>query len=434
MRTHSLMSALWGFSAAVALAAGPGCGSGDLGVLLSLSNVPSSSKTLQVAAQLDQQMLTTTSDTSLPLPLKDNQLGVTVPRAGHLALDLRALDSDGCLLASARPELDVSSRRTDLAVPLSGQTPRRCGELPTCTTTNTTCTLTIPANSTITPSIRSIWALSGSDIWAVGTNATVLHYDGKAWTATPTGNLPVPSTTILKGVWGSGPSDVWAVGSAGKILHYDGTTWTASSSGASHDLEAISGISKDHVWTVGRAASTTTKAEFWHWGGSQWSQINPPGQGDLYAVAAIDANFVVGGGGNGTTPTLWIWDGVNTFQIFSASAVVPVWGLWGRSRTRVIGVGPTAQVLVFEGATWKLTDIGYGTYDFYTVGSDGTTTLIVGTNGLLLQTTDAALKSVTRISTGLSTGSTVYAASVAKNGLGWLGGDKGFLGYYDTRP
>ncbi len=432
MRTRTLMSALWGsFSLAVALAAGPGCGAGDLGVLLSLSNVPSSGKTLQVAAKLDQQLLTSASDASLPLPLSDNRLGVTVPHAGRLTLDLRALDSDGCTLAAAQPELDVSSRRTDLAVALSNQMPRRCGELPTCTTVNTACAVTAAPSS---QSIRSIWALSGSDIWAVGTNATVLHYDGKAWTATPTANLPVPSTTILKGVWGSGPSDVWAVGTAGKILHYDGTTWTASSSGASHDLEAISGISKDHVWTVGRAVSPTSQAEFWHWGGSQWSQINPPGQGDLYAVAAVDANFVIGGGGVGTSPILWVWNGVNMFQNYSSEVPLPVWGLWAASKTRVIAVGPAAQLVQFDGATWKLIDIGYTSYDLYSVGSDGTTTFMVGTNGLALRTTDPALKLVSRVTTGLSMGSTVFSAHMAANGLGWLGGDKGFLGYYDTRP
>lgn len=432
MRTRTLMSALWGsFSLAVALAAGPGCGAGDLGVLLSLSNVPSSGKTLQVAAKLDQQLLTSASDASLPLPLSDNRLGVTVPHAGRLTLDLRALDSDGCTLAAAQPELDVSSRRTDLAVALSNQMPRRCGELPTCTTVNTACAVTAAPSS---QSIRSIWALSGSDIWAVGTNATVLHYDGKAWTATPTANLPVPSTTILKGVWGSGPSDVWAVGTAGKILHYDGTTWSASSSGASHDLEAVSGISKDHVWTVGRAASPTSQAEFWHWGGSQWSQINPPGQGDLYAVAAVDADFVIGGGGVGTSPILWVWNGVNMFQNYSSEVPLPVWGLWAASKTRVIAVGPAAQLVQFDGATWKLIDIGYTSYDLYSVGSDGMTTFIAGTNGLALRTTDPALKLVSRVTTGLSMGSTVFSAHMAANGLGWLGGDKGFLGYYDTRP
>ena len=262
----------------------------------------------------------------------------------------------------------------------------------------------------------------------------MLHYDGKAWTTTPTANLPVPSTTILKGVWGSGPSDVWAVGSAGKILHYDGTTWTTSSSGASHDLKPSRASARTMSGPLGALHRRPRRPSSGTGVAASGRRSIPPGQGDLYAVAAIDANFVVGGGGNGTTPILWIWDGVNMFQNHSSSAVVPVWGLWGGSRTRVIGVGPAAQVLLFDGSTWKLIDIGYTSYDLYSVGSDGTTTFMVGTNGLALRTTDPTLKSVSRITTGLTAGSTVFSAQVAKNGLGWLGGDKGFLGYYDTRP
>ena len=430
MRTRTLMSTLLGISAALAV---PGCGSGDLSVLLSLSNVPATGKTLQVAAKLDQQALNSQAPATVPLPLEGNQLGVTVPRAGHLALDLRALDGDGCTRASAQPELDLSGRRSDLALSMSSQTPRRCGGFPVCTSTTSVCPI---SGAPVGQSVRSFWAVSPTDIWAVGSNASVMHYDGATWTITPAASLPVPATTTLKGVWASGPTDVWAVGSAGKILHFDGQAWTSSSSGATRDLEAISGVSKDHIWTVGRAPSATTQAEFWHWGGSAWSQINPPGVGDLYAVWAVDANFVVGGGGNGASPLLWVWDGNNMFQQYSSTVPVPVWGLWGASRTRVLAVGPVAQLLVFDGTSWKLTDVGYSTYDFYGVSSDGTNTFLVGTDGLVLRSTDPSVKPVSRITTGLGTGTgnVVYAASALPIGVALLGGDKAFLGSYDTRP
>src|SRR5260221_13237206 len=34
----------------------------------------------------------------------------------------------------------------------------------------------------------------------------------------------------LQAVWGSGPNDVWAVGAGGVILHWNGTAWTSSPS------------------------------------------------------------------------------------------------------------------------------------------------------------------------------------------------------------
>ncbi len=75
-----------------------------------------------------------------------------------------------------------------------------------------------------------MWGTSSSNVYAVGNNGTVLHYDCTAWTT------PASATTHdLWAVWGSSPTDVYAVGivSAGSIatiLHYDGTAWSALTS------------------------------------------------------------------------------------------------------------------------------------------------------------------------------------------------------------
>ena len=46
----------------------------------------------------------------------------------------------------------------------------------------------------------------------------MVHYDGSMWrAATPV----VPSGTILYGVWGSAANNFWAVGDNATILHYE---------------------------------------------------------------------------------------------------------------------------------------------------------------------------------------------------------------------
>ena len=51
-----------------------------------------------------------------------------------------------------------------------------------------------------------------------------------------------PTTQHLSRVWSTAPSDVYAVGDNGTILHYDGTTWSAMSSGTTIlDLFSIGG-------------------------------------------------------------------------------------------------------------------------------------------------------------------------------------------------
>ena len=76
-----------------------------------------------------------------------------------------------------------------------------------------------------------MWGSAGSDVFAVGDDGTILHYDGSSWSGMSSG-----TSEGLKGVWGSQGSDVFAVGMDGTILHYDGSVGSSMSSGTSNDL------------------------------------------------------------------------------------------------------------------------------------------------------------------------------------------------------
>jgi hypothetical protein len=406
-----------------------GCGSSDSSVLLTLSNLPARAKLLAVSATLDGRPLTGTAPTDLPLalPLSQNQLGITVPTRGHLALDLQALDSDQCTQGRASPELDVTGGLANLDAPLTGQSPRKCGSLAPCAA-GASCS--VPGSVT-SRAIRSVWAISPSDIWAVGAAATVLHYDGTSWTATPAANIPLTTATQLNSVWASASNDVWAVGSAGKIIHYDGSKWALSASGAQRDLRSISGVNGQSIWAVGLAASATMPGEFWRWNGSTWTAITPVGNGNLYTVLAVNSSFVLGGGGSNASGILWAFDGVGKFTDYSTSAIVEVYGLWAASPTRAVAVGAVGEILRFDGATWKLNNNNISN-DLNSISSDGSNTYIVGTGGFAVRSSDPALSALTPItSVPLST---LWTAQLANNGLVWLAGDNGYLGYHDSRP
>ena len=70
-----------------------------------------------------------------------------------------------------------------------------------------------------------IWGAAPNDMWMVGQNGVIVHYDGTAFTA-----VVSPTDLLLLGIWGSGPNDIWAVGINGAILHYDGAGWSFSPS------------------------------------------------------------------------------------------------------------------------------------------------------------------------------------------------------------
>ena len=69
---------------------------------------------------------------------------------------------------------------------------------------------------------------AGCDTDASDCTTQVVPCDQVAWCAVET---KVSVFHALAAVWGSSASDVWAVGSGGTIIHYDGKTWTPTPSG-----------------------------------------------------------------------------------------------------------------------------------------------------------------------------------------------------------
>jgi photosystem II stability/assembly factor-like uncharacterized protein len=68
--------------------------------------------------------------------------------------------------------------------------------------------------------LLAVWGTADDHIFAVGDNATILHYDGKQWTPMESGN-----DNYLTKVQGLGPDQVYACGENGTVLRYDGKQW-----------------------------------------------------------------------------------------------------------------------------------------------------------------------------------------------------------------
>ena len=70
-----------------------------------------------------------------------------------------------------------------------------------------------------------IHGTSKTDVWVVGTLGVIVHYDGTNTRVDPSG-----TTQVLRDVWAVSPSNVYAVGGnapgAGVILHYNGSAWS----------------------------------------------------------------------------------------------------------------------------------------------------------------------------------------------------------------
>ena len=79
-----------------------------------------------------------------------------------------------------------------------------------------------PMSSGIELELNGVWGTSPTNVFAVGGEGTILHFDGANWS-------PMASNTsnTLNAVWGTSASDVFAVGNMGTIMHFDGSVWVS---------------------------------------------------------------------------------------------------------------------------------------------------------------------------------------------------------------
>lgn len=115
-----------------------------------------------------------------------------------------------------------------------------------------------------------VWGPRANLLWTVGGDGVdddpvILRWDGAAWTPEV-----LPSTgesTGLFKIWGTGADDVTAVGDRGLALHFDGDAWTTSPTSDLADLISVWGRSPtEHLAVGGRANGRIAR-----WNGASWS-------------------------------------------------------------------------------------------------------------------------------------------------------------------
>jgi len=115
-------------------------------------------------------------------------------------------------------------------------------------------------NNSTNKTLTAVWGASGNDVFAVGWDGTILHYDGSHWTKMNSG-----TKEALFGIWGTHGNNVFAVGVNGTILHYDGHKWTTMSSDTNQDILGILGCSGSDIYAVGNGIIL-------HYDGIQWEK------------------------------------------------------------------------------------------------------------------------------------------------------------------
>ena len=214
------------------------------------------------------------------------------------------------------------------------------------------------------------------------------HWTGSAWrvTSVPLGQVyPQGQTAQLNGVSEIAAGNGWAVGTvsdpssfASQTLayHWDGTAWTRSPTpdpaGAqlTNELNAVAARAASDVWAVGGDGNNPEASLVLHWNGSTWKQVSVPDIGRLDAVAVAPGDIWVAGADhveqfNGTTWTKLPVPPVppTDFPFITGLAHTSA-GLWAVGRLEFgCGEGSTctsSYAALWNGTTWTEAPAGSG--------------------------------------------------------------------------
>lgn len=186
--------------------------------------------------------------------------------------------------------------------------------------------------------LKGVWGSSSTNVYAVGSHGTILHYNGSAWSLVYGGN---EGFTYFD-VWGSSASDVFVVGALGKIVHYDGNAWSTMDSGTNYQLNGIWGSSASDVFAVG------LNGKIFHYDGSTWSSMNSGTSNSLWGVWGTSATDVYAGGYN---RTILHYDG-STWSPMTVEPFTSINDVWGTSASDIFAVG-YGPILHYDGSSWS---------------------------------------------------------------------------------
>lgn len=186
--------------------------------------------------------------------------------------------------------------------------------------------------------LQAVWGSGFDDVYAVGMDGVILHYNGTDWSVMDSG-----VTWTLTSIWGTGPDNVYAAGWDASLLHYDGLTWNRIPADAfwGRWVTALWGTDDDDMLAA-------VEDTVFRYNGTGWSEEISNTEGHIRAIWGTDPCnvFAVGDGG-----VILHYDGSGWTEMESPTTY-QLHGLHGSSPDNVYAVGLESVILHYNGDRW----------------------------------------------------------------------------------
>jgi photosystem II stability/assembly factor-like uncharacterized protein len=275
-------------------------------------------------------------------------------------------------------------------------------------------------NSGVRKDLLCIWGNSANNIYAVGVAGTILNFDGSAWNTMKNDRI-----SNLYSIYGSADNNVFAVGSGGTILRYENSTWASMTNGNKTNLSGVLGNSKDFILAIG------AEGAFLRYDGNTWNSMDTGSKSSLNGAWISPENDIFAVGYNGTimhySPGIW-----SKMESRTTSTLM---GIWGTSSNDIFAVGSSGLILHYDGNIWNsmksdttsnLTSIwGTSSSDLFAVGEHGTILHFNGTTWVKMsESVDKTLVDKTFMGIWGSSATDVFVAGesgtiIHYNGKSW---------------
>jgi len=204
-------------------------------------------------------------------------------------------------------------------------------------------------NTLIYGALQTIFAFSENDVWFCS-YSNLVHYDGNSFTSKAQFMTSINFTGQVTKMWGTDKNNIYCVGRNGAIYHYNGTNWQRIESGTNANIVDISGIQNaEGKYTKYCAADNVLlKID----GENAVSTINVE-QGMFLNSVWAASNRIIYTAGSGV-----VLFKNNGWQTINSPEINTIYRIKGQSYNDIVGLSANLSIFHFNGYSWNSIQTG----------------------------------------------------------------------------